>query len=116
VNEPWFSRVQRLTHHSWLSIGRVFLDKTICIYDSVDMITAKLFKHGGSQAVRLPKAFRFDGSEVFLEKRGEEVVLRPKRETEFRTLGDVARYMASLGGDFPDRDQPKADQKRDLSW
>ena len=43
------------------------------------MTTAKLFKHGGSQAVRLPKAFRFPGNEVLVEKRGEEVVLRSKR-------------------------------------
>jgi antitoxin VapB len=42
------------------------------------MATAKLFQHGGSQAVRLPKDFRFEGSEVEIEKRGEEVVLRPR--------------------------------------
>ena len=41
--------------------------------------TAKLFKNGRSQAVRLPREFRFSGSEVFIEKRGEEVVLRPKK-------------------------------------
>ena len=41
--------------------------------------TAKLFKNGRSQAVRLPKEFRFPGNEVFIEKRGVEVVLRPKK-------------------------------------
>lgn len=80
------------------------------------MKTAKLFRHGGSQAVRLPKAFRFPGSEVFLEKRGEEVILRPKSAPAIRTLGDVASYMAAFGGDFPDRNQPKEEQKRDLTW
>lgn len=40
--------------------------------------TAKLFKNGRSQAVRLPRAFRFSGTEVYIEKRGDEVVLRPK--------------------------------------
>lgn len=79
------------------------------------MTTAKLFKHGGSQAVRLPKAFRFSGSEVILEKRGDEVVLRPLPRRKLRTLGDVARYMASLGGDFPDRAQPKG-QERNLEF
>jgi antitoxin VapB len=37
--------------------------------------TAKLFTHGGSQAVRLPKAFRFEGSEVRIERDGDRVIL-----------------------------------------
>ena len=41
--------------------------------------TAKLFKNGRSQAVRLPREFRFPGKEVFIERRGVEVVLRPKK-------------------------------------
>lgn len=41
--------------------------------------TAKLFMHGGSQAVRLPKAFRFEGSEVAIRKEGEAVILQPLR-------------------------------------
>jgi antitoxin VapB len=36
---------------------------------------AKLFTHGGSQAVRLPKEFRFDGSEVRIEREGDRVIL-----------------------------------------
>jgi antitoxin VapB len=40
---------------------------------------AKLFKHGGSQAVRLPKEFRFEGDEVEIRKDGERVVLGPAR-------------------------------------
>ena len=37
--------------------------------------TAKLFSHGGSQAVRLPKEFRFEGQEVHIRRVGDEVVL-----------------------------------------
>lgn len=83
------------------------------------MITAKLFKHGGSQAVRLPKAFRFPGSEVLLEKRGDELVLRAKPTVAVKTLDDVARYMTEqhpAAANFPDRVQPKRQQKRNLSW
>lgn len=40
--------------------------------------TAKLFKNGGSQAVRLPSDFRFPGDEVFIERIGDTVILRPK--------------------------------------
>jgi len=39
--------------------------------------TAKLFTHGRSQAVRLPKEFRFEGTEVRVIKVGERVILEP---------------------------------------
>jgi antitoxin VapB len=38
---------------------------------------AKLFMHGGSQAVRLPKEFRFEGKEVIVRKQGDKVILEP---------------------------------------
>ena len=41
------------------------------------MKTAKLFQNGRSQAVRLPKEFRFKGNEVFIKKQGNVVVLIP---------------------------------------
>lgn len=41
------------------------------------VLTAKLFMHGGSQAVRLPKAFRFEGKEVAIRREGACVVLEP---------------------------------------
>jgi antitoxin VapB len=39
--------------------------------------TAKLFMHGRSQAVRLPKEFRMEGTEVEITKSGDVVTLRP---------------------------------------
>lgn len=42
------------------------------------MLTAKLFTNGSSQAVRLPKEFRFAGNEVYAQKVGETVILVPK--------------------------------------
>ena len=41
------------------------------------MTTAKLFKNGQSQAVRLPKEYRFEGEEVFLKKIGNAVLIFP---------------------------------------
>jgi len=41
--------------------------------------TAKLFKNGRSQAVRLPKEFRFEGDEVSIRREGESVILEPTR-------------------------------------
>ena len=42
------------------------------------MTTAKLFTTGGSQAVRLPKDYRFEGNEVVIRREGKTVVLEPK--------------------------------------
>lgn len=83
-------------------------------------MTAKLFQHGGSQAVRLPKAFRFEGSEVLIEKRGKEVVLRPQPKPRFKTLNDVARYFAEKypdAADFPDPPpRPRHHERPILEW
>jgi len=45
--------------------------------------TAKLFMHGRSQAVRLPKEFRFEGSEVRISKVGDKVILEPTERPPF---------------------------------
>jgi len=42
------------------------------------MTYARVFKSGNSQAVRLPKEFRFDAGQVEIFRRGDEVVLREK--------------------------------------
>ena len=44
---------------------------------------AKLFKNGRSQAVRLPKAFRFEGSEVRIRREGRKVILEPLEKTDW---------------------------------
>ncbi len=41
------------------------------------MTTAKLFENGRSQAVRLPKEYRFNGTEVAINKIGDMVILLP---------------------------------------
>jgi len=83
------------------------------------MRTAKLFRHGGSQAVRLPKDFRFEGTEVAIERRGEGVILTPRARCGVRTLSDVAGYLADRHPDasgFPAIERPRTQQKRDLDW
>lgn len=82
------------------------------------MTTAKLFPHGGSQAVRLPRAFRFEGTEVVIEKQGDKVILKPRRKPRLKTLNDVARYLREnfpQGAEFPDIERPQEQQKRDLN-
>lgn len=58
-------------------------------------VRAKLFAHGGSQAVRLPKAFRFEGSEVTVRREGEAVILEPV-ERRRKTAEDVAALWARI--------------------
>lgn len=43
------------------------------------MLTAKIFENGRSQAVRIPKEYRFNTNEVLINKIGDIVVLIPKK-------------------------------------
>lgn len=61
------------------------------------MNTAKVFQSGNSQAVRLPKAFRFDATEVEIFRRGDEVVLREKKRL---SLVGAFDQVADLPDDF----------------
>ena len=47
------------------------------------MGTAKLFRNGRSQAVRLPKEFRFEGDEVNIRRAGKRVILEPKKRLQW---------------------------------
>jgi antitoxin VapB len=60
------------------------------------MTTAKVFRSGNSQAVRLPKEFRFKGKDVEIFRRGDEVVLREKD----RNLARAFDLIAGLPADF----------------
>ncbi len=46
-------------------------------------LTAKIFQNGRSQAVRLPKAFRFKGNEVKISKKGDRVILEPLEKSNW---------------------------------
>lgn len=69
------------------------------------METAKLFTNGGSQAVRLPKEFRFEGDEVLIRRLGQAVLLIPKEaawDTFLEGLnGFTEDFMADGRGDLP---------------
>ncbi|MDO8501246.1 MAG: type II toxin-antitoxin system VapB family antitoxin [Gemmatimonadaceae bacterium] len=65
---------------------------------------ASLFMNGRSQAVRLPKEFRFEGTHVYAHKEGNRVILTPVDDR-------IERLIALMGSapDFPDipRDPPE---------
>ena len=69
------------------------------------MKTARLFQNGRSQAIRLPKEFRFSGDRVFVKKVGNAVVVLPC-ENSWQPLFDS---LAQFSDDFmQERDQPSA--------
>ena len=73
------------------------------------MKTAKLFQNGQSQAVRLPKEFRFAGDEVFIKKSGSAVVLIPR----VNSWGALFDSLDKFSDDYmTERSQP-AQQKRE---
>ena len=54
--------------------------------------TTTVFTSGNSQAVRLPKEFRFDSTQVFIERRGAEIVLRERKTTMAELLKDFVPF------------------------
>ena len=73
------------------------------------MSTARIFTSGNSQAVRLPKQFRLNASEVDIFRRGDEIVLREKAKGMARAFD----LLACLPDDFmADGRQDAPPQKR----
>jgi antitoxin VapB len=64
--------------------------------------TAKIFMHGRSQAVRLPKEFRLPGKEARVSKVGNKVILEPMEEKPFDARAFWAEIDALGGRDFPE--------------
>ena len=72
-----------------------------------DKAIAKLFKHGRSQAVRLPKEFRLPGTEVRVRRIGRAVLLEPierDRETMEAMFAEIDR---NGGADFLPEGRPE---------
>lgn len=73
------------------------------------MKTAKVFKQGNSQAVRLPKEFRFQDDEVFIKRNGDNIVLIPKKAGRWQ---HVKACLGKFKGSF-ERNQPEGFDTRD---
>jgi len=71
--------------------------------------TAKIFINGASQAVRLPKEFRFDADEVCIKRIGSAVLLFPK-EAAWELMREA---LGTADEDFmADREQPERPDER----
>ena len=76
------------------------------------MATAKLFKTGRSQAVRLPKEFRFKGDEVRISRHGSGVLLEPI-DTD---IEEIVRRIDAHGVKFPERAEQPRIKDRDFKF
>ena len=75
------------------------------------MQTAKIFTNGRSQAVRLPKKYRFTGDDVFIKKIGKMVVLLPKDDPWSSLVNSLDQFTDDF---MNERDQPKQDPREEL--
>lgn len=76
------------------------------------MKTAKIFKNGHSQAVRLPVEFRVNGSEVYIKKMGNSILLIPMHISPWDSL---IQGVEEFSNDFMSfRNQPPTQEREDL--
>ena len=77
------------------------------------MTTAKVFMTGRSQAIRLPKEFRFEGKEVKISKQGQQVIIEPL-VTDWDWLDNLGEPDATLETAVKEL-RAEAEQERDWS-
>lgn len=78
------------------------------------MNTARIFWSGRSQAVRLPKEFRFEGDTVAIRRQGKAIILEPVSD-DWDWLADVT---GEVDSDFADaaNEQPADEDKPELDF
>src|SRR5512137_2167450 len=77
-SDSWAPKLSRRKRMTFENIEYILS----CVYNQTErshrMKTAKIFKSGNSQAVRLPREFHLEGAEVFIKRVGPGVLLMPK--------------------------------------
>lgn len=75
------------------------------------MIKAKIFKSGNSQAIRLPKDYRFSGDEVLIKKIGNALIILPQKSSWQIMFDSLGKF----SDDFMEtREQPKLENREIL--
>ncbi len=77
------------------------------------MDTARIFQSGRSQAVRLPKAYRFEGTEVVVKHFGNGVLLMPLNDSW--AMLDAALDAFEPGFQI-DREQPGVQEREEITF
>ena len=74
---------------------------------------AKVFLNGRSQAIRIPKDFRVDSDEVYIEKVGNTLVITPKKDNHWDSFSD-ALDKVDTSGFMSERTEPPMDKREEL--
>jgi antitoxin VapB len=75
------------------------------------MFIAKIFTNGRSQAIRLPKEYRFNGDEVYINKIDDIVVIMPKN----KKMASLVNCINKFSDDYMDeRTQPKIQDRESI--
>jgi antitoxin VapB len=72
---------------------------------------ASLFRNGRNQAVRIPREFEIEGSEVLIHREGDRLVLTPVRK---HRLADLLASWEPLDGGMPEADDPAPQERESL--
>lgn len=76
------------------------------------MDSAKLFKNGQSQAVRLPKEYRFEGDEVYITRLDNAVILLPKNDPWRSLVGSLSQFTPDF---LESREQPGYQEREPIA-
>ncbi len=75
------------------------------------METVKIFQSGNSQAIRLPKKYRFEGKEALISKVGNAIIIFPQQDGWKSFFADLELF----SDDFMiERNQPKGQDREDM--
>jgi antitoxin VapB len=74
---------------------------------------AKVFQNGRSQAIRIPKEYRVDTKEVYIEKVGDTLIIKPKKQNKWdRFFDELDKIDSDITKDFlKQRVQPKPQER-----
>lgn len=75
------------------------------------MQSAKIFQNGQSQALRIPKEFRFEKKEVYLRKFGDLVIISPEKNQWKAFLEGLDEFAEEI---LPDRCQPPIENREEI--
>jgi len=94
----------------WRSMARHAIYLRYMAGKATKRATAKVFTTGRSQAVRIPKEYRFPCDEVLIEREGERVILTPRPKSWRDYFARASRFT----DDYPDsiEDRPPRERER----
>ncbi len=73
-------------------------------------VVAKVFKNGRSQAIRIPKQYKVESEEVYIDKVGDTLIIRPKANNKWDNFFETLKNV-DTSGFLEEREQPQVQEK-----